>query len=183
MKGWAGTASLRLNKNMSVSAALAKLETVYKKYNAEYPFDYKFVDELYDEKFSSEQLLGKLTNSFTVLAIVISCLGLFGLASFSAEQRRKEIGIRKVLGASVRNLWFNLSKEFIVLVTIGFVAGAAFSMYFMGQWLQSYTYRTAVSVWVFAATIFISLTVTLITVSWQAIKAAVTNPVRNLRSE
>nr|WP_294948182.1 ABC transporter permease [uncultured Mucilaginibacter sp.] len=182
-KGWAGTATLKLNKNMAVSTALAKLETVYKKYNAEYPFDYKFVDELYDEKFATEQLLGNLTNSFTVLAIVISCLGLFGLSSFSAEQRRKEIGIRKVLGASTRNLWYNLSKEFILLVSIGFVIGAAFSIYFMSQWLQSYTYRTGISLWVFAATIIISLAVTLITVSWQAIKAAVTNPVKNLRSE
>jgi predicted MFS family arabinose efflux permease len=90
------------------------------------------VDELYDEKFSSEQLLGKLTNSFTVLAIVISCLGLFGLASFSAEQRRKEIGIRKVLGASVRNLWFNLSKEFIVLVTHRLCSGRGVQHVFYG---------------------------------------------------
>ncbi|MEO7214287.1 FtsX-like permease family protein [Mucilaginibacter sp.] len=183
MKGWAGAASLRLNKNVSVSDALAKLQTVYKKYNAEYPFEYKFVDELYSEKFSNEQLLGTLTNSFTVLAIVISCLGLFGLASFSAEQRRKEIGIRKVLGASIANLWLNLSKEFMVLVTIAFLIGSAFSVYIMSQWLQNYTFRTNISIWVFAATITISLAVTLITVSWQAVKAAITNPVKNLRSE
>jgi len=182
-KGWAGIATIRLNKNLSVSDALAKLNTVYKKYNPDYPFDYKFVDERYNQKFQNEQLLGTLANSFTILAIVISCLGLFGLASFSAEQRRKEIGIRKVLGASTGNLWFNLSKEFVQLVIIAFLIGGSVSWYLMNQWLNKYVYHTDISVWVFVLTIVISLAVTLSTVSWQAIKAALTNPVKNLRSE
>ncbi|TSD66910.1 FtsX-like permease family protein [Inquilinus sp. KBS0705] len=184
MKGWAGTITVKLNNKLSVSDALAKLNAVYKKYNPDYPFDYKFVDEQYNKKFQTEQLLGTLAKSFTILAIVISCLGLFALASFSAEQRRKEIGIRKVLGATITNLWMNLSKEFVVLVIIAFVIGASFSWYFMNQWFFSkYVYKTDISPWVFLATIVISLLVTLATVSWQAIKAALTNPVKNLRSE
>jgi ABC-type antimicrobial peptide transport system permease subunit len=183
MKNWSGTATMRLNPALSVSNSLAKLEAVYKTYNPEYPFEYKFVDERYNEKFRTEKLLGTLANSFTILAIVISCLGLFGLASFSAEQRRKEIGIRKILGASIGSLWFNLSKEFIQLVLIAFFIGAAFSWYFMNEWLSNYTYHTQISIWVFLITIVISLAVTITTVSWQAIKAALTNPVKNLRSE
>jgi ABC-type antimicrobial peptide transport system permease subunit len=183
LKGWGGMASVRLSKTMPVSEAIDKLGAVYKKYNPDFPFDYKFVDEEYNKKFRTEQLLGTLSNSFTVLAIVLSCLGLFGLASFSAEQRRKEIGIRKVLGATTANLWFNLSKEFVQLVVIAFIIGGAVSWHFMDQWLHNYTYRTDVSLWVFVATIAISLAVTLITVSWQAIKAALSNPVKSLRSE
>jgi putative ABC transport system permease protein len=183
MKSWASVATVKLNNKLPVSTALAKLETIYKKYNPDYPFDYRFIDDQYALKFHNEQLLGKLTNSFTVLAIVISCLGLFGLASFSAEQRKKEISIRKVLGASVSNLWFSLSKEFVILVVISFVFGSFISWYFMNDWLHKYTYRTDISPWVFIATILISLVVTLGTVSWQAIKAAITNPVKSLRSE
>ncbi|WP_162499765.1 ABC transporter permease [Mucilaginibacter terrigena] len=183
VKGWAGMAGVRLNKALSVSNALDKLSAVYKKYNPDYPFNYKFVDEEYSKKFHTEQLLGTLSNSFTVLAIVLSCLGLFGLASFAAEQRRKEIGIRKVLGATTANLWLNLSKEFVQLVIIAFIIGGAVSWRFMDQWLHNYTYRTDISPWVFVATIVISLAVTLLTVSGQAIKAALSNPVKSLRSE
>ncbi|MFA6246985.1 MAG: FtsX-like permease family protein [Mucilaginibacter sp.] len=183
LKGWAGMAGVRLNKALPLSEALNKLTAVYKKYNPDYPFDYKFVDEEYSRKFRTEQLLGTLSNSFTVLAIVLSCLGLFGLASFSAEQRRKEIGIRKVLGATTANLWFNLSKEFVQLVIIAFIIGGAVSWHFMDQWLHKYTYRTDISPWVFVATIVISLAITIVTVSWQAIKAALSNPVKSLRSE
>ncbi|WP_454802464.1 FtsX-like permease family protein [Mucilaginibacter phyllosphaerae] len=183
IKGWAGTATLKLSSTLPVSDALSKLNVIYKKYNPEFPFEYKFVDEEYNKKFSTEQLLGTLANSFTALAILISCLGLFGLASFSAQQRRKEIGIRKVLGASTGSLWMNLSKEFVHLVIIAFVIGGAISWYFMNQWLHTYTYRTNISIWVFTATIMISLVVTIITVSWQAIKAALSNPVNSLRSE
>jgi putative ABC transport system permease protein len=134
-------------------------------------------------KFQSEQLLATLSGSFTVLAIIISCLGLFGLASFSAEQRKKEISIRKVLGASISNLWFNLSKEFLQLVIISFLIGSAISWYYMGQWLSHFTYRTGISIWVFIITITISVMVCLVTVSWQAIKAALNNPVKSLKNE
>jgi putative ABC transport system permease protein len=182
-KGWAGQIGMRLNSNAPVSQSLAKLEAIYKKYNPEYPFQYKFVDESFNGKFQTEKLLGTLSTSFTILAIVISCLGLFGLASFSAEQRKKEIGIRKVLGASISHLWFNLSKEFLQLVVISFVIGSAISWYYMNRWLAHYTYRTDVSLWVFVATIGISIVVCMLTVSWQAIKAALSNPVKSLKNE
>jgi ABC-type antimicrobial peptide transport system permease subunit len=149
----------------------------------EYPFQYKFVDERFNGKFKTEKLLGTLSSSFTILAIVISCLGLFGLASFSAEQRKKEISIRKVLGASISSLWFNLSKEFLQLVIISFLIGAAISWYYMNRWLAQYTYRTDVSWWVFIATMGVSIMVCLVTVSWQAIKAALSNPAKNLKNE
>lgn len=182
-KGWAGQMGLRLNPKAPVSASLAKLESIYKKYNPEYPFQYKFVDESFSGKFQTEKLLGTISTAFTILAIVISCLGLFGLASFSAEQRKKEISIRKVLGATVGSLWFNLSKEFLQLVIISFVIGSAISWYYMNRWLAHYTYRTDISLWVFVVTISISVAVCLITVSWQAIKAALSNPVKSLKNE
>jgi len=180
---WKGSIGLRLNPNKSISSDLATLQKVYKKYNPDYPFEYKFVDEAFESKFRTEKLLGTLSAWFTGLAIFISCLGLFGLASFSAEQRRKEIGVRKVLGASVSRLWFNLSKEFIVLVMISFLIGASISFYYMSGWLQKYTYHTSISIWVFVLTISISMILCLVTVSFQAIKAALSNPVKSLRSE
>jgi putative ABC transport system permease protein len=183
MKGWTGGIGLRLNPNKSISEDLAILQKVYKKYNPDYPFEYKFADETFASKFQTESLLGTLSSWFTGLAIFISCLGLFGLASFSAEQRKKEIGIRKVLGASMSRLWFNLSKEFIVLVLISFLIGASISFYYMTGWLQKYAYHTSISIWVFVLTISISMVLCLVTVSFQAIKAAVSNPVKSLRSE
>jgi putative ABC transport system permease protein len=183
MKDWVGNMGIRLNPMTPVSKSLATLQAIYKKYNPEYPFEYKFTDEGFAKKFATEKLLGTMSAGFTGLAIVISCLGLFGLASFSAEQRRKEIGIRKVLGASIGNLWFNLSQEFVKLVIISFVIGSVISWYYIYNWLIKYTYHTNLSLWVFATTMLLSLGICLMTVSWQAIKAAITNPVKNLRSE
>lgn len=182
-KGWTGNISLRLNPNKSISASLAILQDIYKKYNPKYPFEYKFTDDKFNAKFNNERLLGTMAIIFTALAIIISSLGLFGLASFSAEQRKKEIGIRKVLGASTGNLWLNLSKEFVVLVIISFLIGSLVSWYFVQHWLQQFTYHTSISVWVFVVTIILSLTICLLTVSWQAIKASLSNPVNSLRSE
>lgn len=182
-KNWTGSIGVRLNPKTSVSKSLATIESIYKKYNPEYPFEYKFVDENFSGKFQTEKLLGTLSSAFTALAIIISCLGLFGLASFAAEQRKKEISIRKVLGATVSSLWFNLSKEFLQLVIISFVIGSAISYYYMDKWLSHYTYRTTISAWVFVATIAVSVAVCLATVSWQAIKAALSNPVNNLKNE
>jgi putative ABC transport system permease protein len=182
-KDWTGGIGLRLNPKFSVSNNLAILQGIYKKYNPEYPFEYKFIDENFSNKFKTEKLLGTMAASFTGLAIVISCLGLFGLASFSAEQRKKEIGIRKVLGASTGNLWFKLSQEFIKLVLISFILGSVISWYYLDQWLSKYTYHTSLSIWVFVITMVISVGICLITVSWQAIKAAWINPVTSLRSE
>ena len=120
---------------------------------------------------------------FTCLAIVISCLGLFGLASFSAEQRKKEIGIRKVLGATTGNLWFNLSREFVWLIGVSFAIGSVLTMFYIHHWMTQFTYHTTISLWVFVVTLILSLTICLITVSWQALKAALSNPVTSLRSE
>jgi len=182
-KGWTGNIALRLNPAKSVSASLAILQSIYKKYNPQYPFEYKFTDEKFNQKFNNEKLLGTMSTGFTCLAIIISSLGLFGLASFSAEQRKKEIGIRKVLGATIGNLWFNLSREFVWLVSISFIFGSAISWYIVHQHFTKYTYHTSISIWVFILTMFISLAICLLTVSWQAIKAAVSNPVHSLRSE
>jgi ABC-type antimicrobial peptide transport system permease subunit len=120
---------------------------------------------------------------FTCLAIIISCLGLFGLASFSAEQRRKEIGIRKVLGATTGSLWLKLSQEFVWLVSISFGLGSIVTTFYINHWMSQFTFRAEISLWVFMATLVLSLAVCLLTVSWQAIKAAWANPVHSLRSE
>ncbi|WP_435357064.1 ABC transporter permease [Emticicia sp. SJ17W-69] len=174
---------IKLNPEKSASESLSKIETVFQKYNPAQPFEYKFVDEEYARKFGDEERVGKLATFFAILAILISCLGLFGLASFVAEQRTKEIGVRKVLGASVTNLWALLSKDFVFLVIISLFIASPIAYYFMHQWTQKYTFRTDISWWIFALTGIGALTITLLTVSFQAIKAAVMNPVKSLRSE
>ncbi|BAU54494.1 ABC transporter permease [Mucilaginibacter gotjawali] len=183
IKGWTGNISLRLNPAKPVSASLDIIRSIYKKYNPDYPFEYHFTDEKYNNKFNNERLLGNMSICFTCLAIVISCLGLFGLASFSAEQRKKEIGIRKVLGATTGNLWFNLSREFVWLIGVSFAIGSVLTMFYIHHWMTQFTYHTTISLWVFVVTLILSLTICLITVSWQALKAALSNPVTSLRSE
>ncbi|TKK68274.1 FtsX-like permease family protein [Ilyomonas limi] len=180
---WANTITIRIKPTVSMQEALAKIETVFRKYNPGAPFDYRFTDEEYAKKFSDEQRIGNLATFFAILAIFISCLGLFGLASFVAEQRTKEIGVRKVLGASVFNLWQMLSKDFAWLVAISCVIAVPIAWYYLHQWLQNYQYRTDISWWVFVAACSGALIITLITVSFQAIKAALANPVKSLRSE
>jgi putative ABC transport system permease protein len=174
---------LKLADNISPNAALPKLESVFKRIVPTASFNYKFVDEDYDAKFKSEQTIATLASIFAILAVFISCLGLFGLASFVAEQRTKEIGIRKVLGASVANLWQMLSKDFVILVLISCLIAAPITFYFMNEWLQKYTYRTEISWWIFAAAGAGALVITLLTVSYQAIKTALMDPVKSLKSE
>jgi ABC-type antimicrobial peptide transport system permease subunit len=175
--------TIRIKPTAGPTEALAKIEAVFTKLVPSAPFDYTFVDDVYNKKFGQEQRIGQLSLLFAILAIFISCLGLFGLASFVAEQRTKEIGIRKVLGASVSNLWQMLSVDFVVLVLISCLAAAPIAYYFMSEWLQKYTYRTEISWWIFAASGMGVLCITLLTVSFQAIKAALMNPVKSLRSE
>lgn len=182
-RGAGGVVIIKINPAISTEAALGKIAVVFKQFNPEQPFEYKFVDDEYAQKFSNEERVGTLASFFAVLAIAISCLGLFGLASFVAEQRTKEIGVRKVLGASIFNLWKMLSKEFVVLVTISFLVAVPVSYYFMHNWLQNYQYRAELSWWIFAAAGIGALVITLLTVSFQAIKAAVANPVKSLRTE
>ncbi len=183
LKGEPNFINIKINPIVSTRDALSKIEAVFKKLIPAAPFEYKFADEEYAKKFIDVERISKLTNVFAILAIFISLLGLFGLTSFVAEQRTKEIGIRKVLGASVTNLWQLLSKEFIVLVVISCFIAAPIAYYFMSNWLQKYTYHTEISWWIFAAAGGGALFITLLTVSYQAIKAAVANPVKSLRTE
>jgi len=178
-----GVILAKINPNSSTKDALSNIEKVFKKFNPEQPFEYRFTDEEYAKKFGNEERIGKLAGFFAALAIAISCLGLFGLTSFVAEQRKKEIGVRKILGASVFNLWTLLSKDFVTLVLISFLVAIPMAYYFMHNWLQNYQYRTAMSWWVFLAAGCGALTITLVTVSFQSIKAALTNPVKSLRTE
>jgi putative ABC transport system permease protein len=175
--------NIRVKSQASMADALPKIEAVFKKIIPSAPFDYQFVDDEYAKKFASEEKVGKLVSIFAGLAIFISCLGLLGLSSFVAEQRTKEIGVRKILGASVANLWQMLSKDFVALVIISCFIAIPIGYYFMHNWLQNYQYRTEISWWIFLITSIGALTVTLATVSFQAIKAALMNPVNSLRSE
>jgi putative ABC transport system permease protein len=174
---------LKLAPDKSTEAALNSVSAVFKKFDPDQPFEYSFVDDEYARKFGNEERVGKIASVFGVLAIIISCLGLFGLTSFVAEQRKKEIGVRKVLGASVFNLWNLLSREFVLLVVISFFIAVPISWYFMHGWLQNYTYRTSIPWWLFLATGLGTIAITLITVSFQSIRAAMANPVKSLRTE
>lgn len=178
-----GDVILRINPAVSAKEAVNKIAPIFRKFNPDQPLEYNFVDEEYARKFSNEERVGRLAGFFALLSVAISCLGLFGLMSFVAEQRKKEIGIRKVLGASVFNLWNLLSKDFVVLVAISFLLSIPMSWYFMHGWLQNYHYRAALSWWIFMAAGAGSLAITMAVVSFQAIKAALTNPIRSLRSE
>ncbi|MDR6196107.1 ABC transporter permease [Siphonobacter sp. SORGH_AS_0500] len=173
----------RLNSEKSTHESLAKLEAVFKRIIPAAPFDYQFADASYGQKFAAEEQVGTLAGLFAILAILISCLGLFGLASFVAEQRTKEIGVRKVLGASVLSLWQLLSKDFIVLVLLSCGIAIPMAYYFMADWLEKYEYRTTIHWWVFIVAGMGALIITLITVSYQAITAALMNPVKSLKSE
>ncbi|MFL5739883.1 MAG: ABC transporter permease [Flavisolibacter sp.] len=182
-RNWANIITIAIKHGAPVKTALGKIESVFKKYNPGAPFDYTFNDEDYAKKFADEERVGHLATFFTLLAIFISCLGLFGLASFVAEQRKKEIGVRKVLGASVYNLWQMLSKEFALLVFISCFIAIPIAWYYLNSWLDQYDYRTAVSFWIFIVSAAGALVTTLITVSFQAIRAATSNPVKSLRTE
>ncbi|GAB3916365.1 ABC transporter permease [Larkinella terrae] len=181
--GGVSTINIKLNPAVSIRDAMPKVEAVFNKIVPLVPFEYTFVDQEYALKFAAEERVSKLATFFAVLAIFISCLGLFGLASFVAEQRTKEIGIRKVLGASVANLWQLLSKDFVVLVVISCLIAGPLAGYFMDAWLQKYTYRDNIAWWIFAVSGVGALMLTLLTVSYQAVKAALVNPVKSLRSE
>jgi ABC-type antimicrobial peptide transport system permease subunit len=180
---WANIITIAIRQGVPIKSSLSKIGDVFKKYNPEAPFYYTFNDEDYAKKFADEERVGKLATFFTILAIFISCLGLFGLASFVAERRKKEIGIRKVLGASVYNLWHMLSKEFALLVFISCLIAIPLAWYYLNGWLQQYEYHTTISFWIFIASGIGALIITLVTVSFQAIKAAIANPVKSLRTE
>ena len=175
--------TLKINPATGTSKALEKIEAVMKKYAPSQPANYQFVDEDYAQKFGNEKRTGQLASSFATLAIFISCLGLFGMASFIAEQRTGEIGIRKVLGASVTELWRLLSAEFVVLVFVSLFVAIPVAYYFMHNWLQQYEYRTQITWWVFVLPAAGAFVIALITVSFHTLKAALANPVKSLKTE
>ncbi|HEY1213289.1 MAG TPA: FtsX-like permease family protein, partial [Bryobacteraceae bacterium] len=181
--GYAHVVTYRIAPNVPTAKAIAGFTALFNKYNPSYPYMYRFVDKSYEAKFGMETLIGRLAGIFAGLAIFISCLGLFGLAAYVAEQRTKEIGVRKVLGASVGQVWVLLSKDFVVLVLTGVVLATPVSLYFLRQWLQQFDYRIAISPWVFLGAGLAALAITVGVVSLQAIRAALMNPVAALRSE
>jgi putative ABC transport system permease protein len=174
---------LRLNPTKRASESILTVENILKKHVPDVPFDYKFVAAEHKEKFANEERVGTLSAIFAGLAVFISCLGLFGLASFVAEQRTKEIGIRKVLGASIASLWRMLSKDFVLLVVISCMIAVPLGYYALKAWLENYEYKTDIHWWYFAVPVVMALIITMLTVSFQAVRAALMNPVNSLRSE
>jgi ABC-type antimicrobial peptide transport system permease subunit len=179
----AGILTIRLKSGVDIQDALAKTGTIVKKDFPGYPFDYKFVDDDFDQLFKAETLTGKLAGVFASLAIFISCLGLFGLAAYTAERRIKEIGIRKVLGASVAGLAGLLSKDFLKLVGIACLIAFPLTFWSLNKWLMGYQYRVNMNYWIFIAAGLAAMFIALATVSFQAVKTALMNPVKSLRSE
>lgn len=175
--------NVRLNPEKNLSESLELVEATFKQHFPNLPYSFDFVDEQYARKFESEERVASLARVFTILAILISCLGLFGLASFVAEQRTKEIGVRKVLGATVTNLWVLLSKDFVQLVIISLVIATPLAYFAMSQWIEKFTYRTDISLWIFIAAGLGALVITLATVSFQSVKTALSNPTKSLRTE
>ncbi len=175
--------SMRLNNGVQPQKALGSMETIFKKYNPAYAFEYEFVDKEFGKKFLNEELISKLSNIFAMLAIFICCIGLAGLAAFTIEKRIREIGIRKVLGATVQQLLLLISKEFLKLVLIAFVISIPLAWWLMHNWLQKYEYRVNISIWMFGIVGFVILLLTLIVVSANTMSAAMRNPVKSLRTE
>lgn len=182
-RSWFNAIHFKLSSSLSDSKAIQMAEQVFKQYNPEYPFDYKFVDESYEKKFDDQKRTGNLAALFAGLTIFISCLGLFGLATYMAQNRIKEIGVRKVLGASVTNITTLLSKDFLRLVVISLLIASPLAWWTMYQWLKDFEYRIDIQWWVFALAAILAIVIALITVSFQAIKAAIANPIKSLRTE
>jgi ABC-type antimicrobial peptide transport system permease subunit len=181
--GYAHVVTYRIAAGVPAAKAIAGITVIFNRFDPALPYQYHFVDASYEWKFAAETLVGRLAGIFAGLAIFISCLGLFGLAAYVAEQRIKEIGVRKVLGASASQVWMLLSKDFVVLVLIGALLATPVSLYVLRGWLQQFEYRIGISPWVFLGAGGAALVVTLVTVSFQAVRAALMNPVRALRSE
>ncbi len=181
--GYLGTITIRVNPDLSLNTSLAKIETVFRKYNPSSPFVFSFNDEDYGRKFINEERIGKLATSFSLIAILISCLGLFGLASFLTEQRAREIGLRKVLGASVTGIFHLVSKEFLMLVLYSCLIAIPISWYSLHSWLAQYDYHTGIAWWIFLAAALGALLVTLLTVGYQSIRLAMMSPIKSLKTE
>ena len=171
-KAWFSIIHIKFNPTNTIAENLVQTEAIFKKFNPEYPFNYDFVDQQYAKKFRDQKRTEKLASLFTLLTILISCLGLFGLASYMAENRIKEIGIRKVLGASVSNITTLLSKDFLKLVLIAFFIAVPISWYGMSRWLEGFEFRIHISWWTFVSAGVGALLIAILTVSFQAIKGS-----------
>ena len=182
-KAWFQVIHIKLNNANTISENLADAEAIFKKYNQEYPFNYEFVDQEYSKKFNDQKRTEKLAGLFTFFTILISCLGLFGLAAYMAENRIKEIGVRKVLGATVASITTLLSKDFLKLVLLACCIAVPISWYTMDNWLDDFEYRVTISWWTFIMAGALALIIAFLTVSYQSIRAALTNPVKSLRTE
>jgi putative ABC transport system permease protein len=180
---WFNVMHIKLNPDKPIADDLRLAEGVFRQFNPHYPFEYKFVDEDYAWKFDDQKRTGKLAGTFAALTIFISCLGLFGLATYMAQNRIKEIGIRRVLGASVNNITTLLSKDFLKLVVVALLIASPLAWWMMNQWLQDFEYRVTIGWWVFVLAGLGSIVLALVTVGYQAIKAATANPVKSLRTE
>jgi putative ABC transport system permease protein len=166
-----------------IDAELAGIKTLWNKFSPDYPIEYSFLDESFGKMYKAEDKLKTLLSIFTAITIFVACLGLLGLAAYAAERRRKELGIRKVLGATVQGLVVLLSKDFIKLVVVSLVLASPVAWYFMNKWLESFAYRIHIAWWMFAVAAILAVMLALVTVSFQAVKAALSNPVQNLRRE
>lgn len=179
---WADRLFLRTEPGRT-QEALASLEKIHQGFNPGFPFEYQFLDDSFNQMYSSEMIIGKLAGIFTALALLVACLGLFGLAAFMAERRTKEIGIRKVMGASVTGIVALFSRDFLKLVIIGFAIAVPIAWYVMSRWLEDYAYHVEIKAWMFVGAGLLAMIIALLTVSFQSIKAALMNPVKSLRSE
>ena len=173
----------KISGNTNVASLIDQMEGIYEKYDREKPFEFSFMDEAFDAQYKAEDRLSKILNVFTAFAVLIASLGLFGLATFMAVRRTKEIGVRKVLGASVQNITLLLSKDFIKLVLLAIVIASPISWWAVNSWLQNFAYRVNIEWWMFGVAGLFGLLIALFTVSFQAVKAAIANPSRSLRSE
>ncbi len=181
-KAWFDKMVVSVNSD-NYKSVLAKIESLWHKNLSSVPFEYQFQDDVVQKQYESEITLGNIINSFTLMAILISSLGLFGLASFSAEQRSKEIGIRKVLGASVSGIVQLLSMDFLKLVLVSIVIAVPISWWAMNKWLQGFNYKVPITWWMFALAGLIAILIAFFTVSFQAVRAAVANPTKSLKTE
>jgi putative ABC transport system permease protein len=176
------TASVKINGSRAKDA-LTYIESVWKKINPGIPYEYKFLDDHFKDVYRADSQISTIVGALAMLAIIISCLGLFGLASYAAEKRVKEVGIRKVLGASLQHIVFKLSKDFLKYVLIAALIALPLSWFAINKWLQDYAYRVEISWWIFLVAVVLALVIALVTISFQAIKAAIANPIKSLRTE
>jgi len=174
---------IKLGGELPITESIGRIETIFRKHNPDYPFEYTFLDEVFRKEYQAESVIGKLSLSFTVIAVLISCLGLFGLASFTAERRTKELGIRKVMGASVGNLVIMLCSDFTNLVLISLFIGFPVSWYLIREYMSGYAFHAEINLGVYILTSMVMLFIVLLSVGYQSTKAAISNPVDSLRNE